>query len=145
MVINLPVGVRNLIANCKKYLFRSLYTNRKATREGGFSVWLRHSSLRSSLCERSDAELGSVSPAQSASSSLVSGKRWEFSHVVRISYLLPQLRNAKRCGARFGGAARRSVGECLGAPAFSVDYFSGRSKPLPYGKECTKNLQKRIS
>ena len=32
----------------------------QATQSGGFFVvWLRHSSLRSSLCERSDAELGS--------------------------------------------------------------------------------------
>jgi len=50
------------VAKRKKYLFRRLYTKRKATQSGGFSVWLGHSSLQSSLCERSDAELGSHSP-----------------------------------------------------------------------------------
>ena len=35
----------------------------QATQSGGFFVvWLGHSSLRSSLCEQSDAELGSHSP-----------------------------------------------------------------------------------
>ena len=56
------VWVQILVEFFKKYLFRSLLTNAKGRYSVLFLRWLGHSSLRSSLCERSNAELGSHSP-----------------------------------------------------------------------------------
>ena len=38
---------------------------------------------------------------------------------------------AKRRGIRFAFAARRAVGECLGAPVFGAEVFSGGASPSP--------------
>ena len=35
------VGVQILVEVLKKYLFRSLYTNKKSTQSGGFFIWKR--------------------------------------------------------------------------------------------------------
>ena len=53
-----------------------------------------------------------------------------------LSVWLPELApRAKRRRIRFAFAARRSVGERLGAPVFCERFdFFGRSKPLPYSK-----------
>ena len=37
-----PAGVRNLIKVRQKYLFRSLYTKRNTTQQGGVSFWSEH-------------------------------------------------------------------------------------------------------
>ena len=40
--LNTPVGVRNLVKERQKYLFRSLLTKRNTTQQGGVSFWSEH-------------------------------------------------------------------------------------------------------
>ena len=57
---------------------------RKGRQSASFLRWLGHSSLQSSLCERSDAELGSHSPLEDRQARLSGGER--ANHGAKRSY-----------------------------------------------------------